>query len=314
VTRTWRVYLSVVGIAVIAYFLLSTGAQSLLYDAIALSAAAAMMGGIWLRRPQPISAWILLAMGVLLLAIGDVAYGTSQPVPSIADMFYISGHALLMLGVFGLAAERTHRRPLSMIVISTCVAGGIGALSWLFLIAPSKNGGGIHMATQAVAMGYPLLDLLLLGLLLWAVGSDRLKTAPLGFMALAFALMLAADIGYAMQNFGTQYVLGGMLDAAWLVSYGLLGATLLHPAVLGERVVLLKATTPAATSRGPAVSTGPSVLRFGIILKWAGAMLLVLAATALLLGGIWGLANIVLLSGAYGITGSLLLITGVIGS
>ena len=311
--RTWRVYLVAVVVAVIVYFLLSTDQQSLLYDAIALSAAAAMVGGIWLRRPQPISAWILLAMGVLLLAIGDVAYGTSQPVPSIADMFYISGHALLMLGVFGLAAERVHRRPVSVIAISICVAGGIGALSWLFLISPSENG-GIHMATQAVAIGYPILDLVLLGLLLWAVGSDRLKTAPLGFLGLAFVLMVVADTGYAVQNFGTQYVLGGMLDAAWLVSYGLLGATLLHPAVLGERVALVRATTSASAPRGPSARVGPSVLRFGIVLKWAGSMLLVLAGTALVLGGLWGLANIALLSGAYGVTGSLMLITGSLGS
>ena len=91
-TWAWRWFLATIGVATLAYFFLPIGVQSILYDVVAVAAAAAMFAGIAWNLPEPRFAWTLLALGVLLWAGGDIVFGTSQPVPSLADMFYISAY------------------------------------------------------------------------------------------------------------------------------------------------------------------------------------------------------------------------------
>lgn len=94
------IFLGVVALMTLAYFRMTTDVQSLVYDGIAVSAAVGMFAGVVWIRPEPRFAWMLVSFGILAMAVGDIVYGTSQPVPSPADMLYISAY-LLMGGARG---------------------------------------------------------------------------------------------------------------------------------------------------------------------------------------------------------------------
>src|SRR5206468_10233454 len=102
VTRASRLFFGLVGAAVVVYFFLPVGEQTILYDLIALSAGGAMLAGVRRYRPDPLPAWTLLGLGTLCYAGGDIVFGDSSPVPSTADMLYLSAYLLLALGIMGI--------------------------------------------------------------------------------------------------------------------------------------------------------------------------------------------------------------------
>ena len=69
----------------------------------------------------------LIAFGILAFAGGDIAYGTYKPVPSVADMLYLTGYALLGAGMVSLLSGRVVRRQRSALVDGAAVATAIMA-------------------------------------------------------------------------------------------------------------------------------------------------------------------------------------------
>ena len=298
-TRTSGRYLAAVVTATAGYFLLSTQTQAVFYDAVGLSAAAAMLLGIRRYRPEPQTAWLLLAFGVLALVAGDIVYGESQPVPSPADMLYISGYALLVLGMIGLIPGRRRERPAPSLIVAGCTAASVGLVSWMFLLAPSSA--GIGLSTMAVSVGYPVLDLVLIGALVLAMRRAG-GTSSFRILGTALLLFLVADSVFALQDFGTAYVLGGTGDALWLLAYGCFGAALLHPSVRGGLAI----ESVAVVGRGAVTALGS--LRFRSVIGTTGRLVLGLAVIALFLGASRQSVGTIVLAGSYGMVGSLLML------
>jgi diguanylate cyclase len=93
-------------LAIGVYFALARHEQSVLFVAIGLSAVIAILIG---ARRQPRIArlpWYLFAAGILCQVIADAITGYYEihlnmepPLPSAADVFYLSGYPLLVLGI-----------------------------------------------------------------------------------------------------------------------------------------------------------------------------------------------------------------------
>jgi hypothetical protein len=303
-------------VTTIAYFFLATGAQSILYDGVALTAASVMFVAVAASRPQPISAYMLLSFGVLLLAIGDIVYGISQPVPSPADMLYVSAYPLIGLGLAGMIKTQPskERSPLTDALI---VVVGIGLSAMALLLFPSGDPTGLGFLTRAVAVGYPLMDLVLITILVRAACSDSERRISFLLIGSALVLLLVADVGYALQDFGTGYVLGGALDVAWLFAYACFGAALLDPSIVHRDEFrrsagrVPKASLPKQREgqswTAVALSHG---LRFRMMLMLSGRLLLGLMVVALVCAVSWRSPSLVLLAGAYGGTGILIMVAG----
>jgi hypothetical protein len=301
------------GAVTVAYFVLSIANQSYVADAVALAAAAAMGVAVARHRPDPLVAWVLLALGTLLLAGGDILYGTQQPVPSPADMLYISAYPLLGLGVVALARSTIRIRREPMFAEAVLVAAAIAVIAMVFLIVPAGQRDGAGAATKAVAVGYPLMDLGLLAIVVRPLRSDGRRRAAFALLAIGIGLRLVADVIYLFSDFGFAYSVGNPADAAWLLSYGFVAAAALHPS-LAERTVrsgpsvATEATTPVRiTNRNDA-----QAIRLREILSLAGMMLLGLAVVALFPATSWRSADLVLLAGTYGSIGGLLLLTSLV--
>ncbi len=316
-------FLVVVAIVVGAYFFQRSGVQNALFDGVGVAAAAAMFVGIGRNRAHPRFAWGLLAVGTLFMAIGDIIFGTSQPVPSVADMLYVSAYVALALGVVGVVRSEIPNHKESSLLDAIVVAAGVGILGILLLIIPAAHPDGAGLAAKAVSLGYPAIDVaLLIGVFRLARRDTAQRTAFL-LLGAGLLLRLVADSGYAMLSFGTTYVVGNPADAFWLLSYACFGAALLHPAVGRMKT----GTSSIWAAREDFVEDGISevypraasiihsqILRFRAILAWAGGILLALAGGTLLLGVSWHAPEVMLVSGAYGGSGMLIVIASAVSS
>jgi signal transduction histidine kinase len=249
--RAWGAYLALGGAAIAAYFgLRSTSlAQNVVYDAIGLSAVAAIVIGIRLQRPRAAGAWYLIAAGQLLFVAGDVVWAVfefglrSEPFPSVADVLYLGGYPVLAAGLLRLVRIHLRGGDLRALIDASIITIGAGLLAWVFLIDPYVDDHTLSGLELAISVAYPLSDILILGVgIALAVGPTT--RAPVYRLLMASLVgLLGADVVYGFQLLGAGYEVG-LIDVGWLLSYVLVGAAALHPSVrtLSE---------PAATEHGP---------------------------------------------------------------
>jgi hypothetical protein len=317
-SKVWSAaFVVAVVLVLVPYFFLSTEQQSIVFDAVGVAAGAAMVAGILVSRPQPRFAWTLLALGTLTMAGGDVVFGTTQPVPSAADMLYVSAYALLALGLLALVrseAPSPVESPLTDVLI---VAAGVAVAGILFIVVPAEHSRTPGFAARAISVGYPLMDLGLLALCVRSMRREAGRRVVFLLLCAGLVLRLLGDTGYAMLNFGTAYVAGDRADAFWLLSYACFGAALLHPA-LARSGAWASLHAGEAVPREPAIPTRPQpsvqaqAVHLRTILAWSGVTLLALGGAAMVVAHSWQAPEVVLLAGAYAATGSLVLIASAI--
>jgi hypothetical protein len=323
-SKAWSIgFVAVIGASVLVYFFLRPGTQSVVYDAIAVAASGAMFVGIVGNLAEPRFAWTLLAAGTLLMAAGDIVFGTSQPVPSVADMLYVSAYVALALGFVGLIRSEFPARRESSRLDAVIVAAGVAIVGILLLIVPAAHPDGVGVAARAVSLGYPSLDVILLAVLFRPAHRSTTRRVVFSLLAAGLLLRLVGDAGYALTHFGTTYVTGDPADAYWLLSYALFGAALLHPAVAWAKMDTSSIWTPradfAAAVEPEIYAQAASIIqsqaiRFRRILAVAGGILMALAGITLMVAVSWHAPEISLVSGAYGGSGVLILIASAITS
>jgi PAS domain S-box-containing protein len=236
----WLVYL-IVGSAVLAAFLLIHSIRvGPLFNVIGLSGAAAIVIAVRLHRPQQPLAWYLVAIGQVLFVAGDVItynykdfFGTEPPFPSIGDLLYLLVYPFLVIGILLLIRRRTPGGDRVSLLDSLIVGVGIGSLSWVLLIAPNVRDETLSVAQKLVAMGYPVMDLVLLTVAVrLAVGAGR---RPAAFSLLTFSVVTLfvtdAIYGWIVLH-GTYNNATGYLEGGWGLFYLLWGAAALHPTML----------------------------------------------------------------------------------
>jgi hypothetical protein len=317
------VFAGTVAAVVALYFFLPIGVQTVLFDAVALGAAAAMFVGMRRHAAEPRFGWILIVAGTLLMALGDVVFGTTQPVPSVADMLYVSAYVALMLGVVGLVRSLIPNREPSSRLDAVIMAAGVAIVGILMLIIPASDPGQSGLAAKAVSLGYPIIDIaLLIGIIRLAKRATDQRPA-FALLIAGLALRLAADAGYAALSFGSAYSVGNGLDALWLLSYACFGAALLHPAVGRIEVDTTSMWTAPDVSAPSVEPTGSrrsgsviqwQVLRFRAILATAGAILMALSGVTLIVAMAWAAPEIMLVAGAYGGSGLLIVVASSVAS
>jgi signal transduction histidine kinase len=270
-----RAYL-IAGLAAIGlYFALPwhSFGQTLVYDAIGVSAAAAAVVGARLHRPALRLPWYLFAAGLLAFAAGDVLFNlyafvwhSDPPVPSVADVFYLAGYPFLTAGLILLVRclRREERRGGRIDAAMLIVAFSL--CQWVFIIEDLTDSGSF--ADRAVAISYPLMDVVLLSALVFLALTPIWRTISYRYLAASIVLLLFADELYGLSP--ARYASTSWLDAAWLLSYVLWGVAALHPS--------MRELSEPARGGGPRVST----LRFGMLvaaMATAPAVLLIQAAT-----------------------------------
>ena len=153
----WLVYL-VAGVAVLAAYLFVHPIRvGPLFNLIGLSGACAIVVAVRLHKPRQRMAWYLVAIGQVLFVGGDVItynykslFGGEAPFPSIGDLFYLLVYPFLVVGILLLIRRRTPGGDRVSLVDSLIVGVGVGALSWVLLIAPNVRDETLSLAQKLV--------------------------------------------------------------------------------------------------------------------------------------------------------------------
>jgi signal transduction histidine kinase len=231
-----RAYLAAGLAATALYFLLpwDSFGQTMVYDAIGASAAAASVLGARIFRPSLRLPWYLFGAGLLAFTVGDVLFNLyafvwnrEPPVPSIADVFYLAGYPILTVGLALLVrCLRSDERRKGRIDAAMLIAA-FALCQWIFLIQDRLQHGSV--AERVVAISYPAMDIVLLSALVFFALSPTSSAVAYRYLGGSIVLLIVADEVYGVSP--ASYASATWLDSAWLLSYVLWGAAALHPSM-----------------------------------------------------------------------------------
>jgi diguanylate cyclase (GGDEF)-like protein len=222
----------------IAYFLLpGPEEQDLFYQVPEMLAVVAIVAAVRLHRPGNATAWLLLAAGLALTATGDWTWVVldrvfgADPFPSLADAFYLGGMATIAASMWLLIRGRLPEGDSAGVLDALIVTVSAGLLTWVLLMAPVVSETGQSAWELAVALAYPLIDILLLGVLVRLVLVPGRMSTDLRLVVAALLAFLASDYPYALLALNDGYRVGMLIDAGWLIGAVLWGAAALHPSM-----------------------------------------------------------------------------------
>lgn len=234
---TWQLVAAFGAVTTAAYPFLSVLAQNVAYDALGLLCVLAVGVGLFRYRPSRPAPWLLLGLGVLLWVLGDLAYSWQDlqpgdpPFPAVADLLYLGGYPAMAAGL-ALSVRRTGARDGAAWQDASILALAASVLVWETLLQPVVEEPGTSVVARSVALGYPVMGLVLLLLVLRLVHGRGRRPGPCGVLALALALYLVSDMAYGLQVVRGTYETGGAVDLGWLLSYAVLGTLALHPSMV----------------------------------------------------------------------------------
>jgi diguanylate cyclase (GGDEF)-like protein len=238
--RSWRLYLLVGALATLPIVIIpDSWWYTAWYDALGLSAVAAVLIGVRRNRPRTQVTWWWLAVGQLLFVIGDLLFDLHERVwhtdafPSVADGFYLSGYLPLTIGLLLLVRARTPGRDRASLIDATIIATGLGLLSWVFLMKPAATDSSLTVVGRVISVAYPAADVLLLALLARLLAGAGVHNTAFRLLAGSLVVMLAGDLGFAVLAQTDTFTPNNVLNITWLLAYVLFGAAALHPSMAG---------------------------------------------------------------------------------
>ncbi|MDT9680505.1 EAL domain-containing protein [Streptomyces sp. TRM76323] len=184
-------------------------------------------------------AWLLFAFSSAMAACGNAVWGwyevvLDQPVPdsSLADLFFLLFAPPAIVGLLVLAKRPVTRAGWVCLALdSWLIAGSLLTLSWSLALAHTARVDGESVARAALALAYPLLDIVLVSMLL-ALHFRRSKgnRSAVHTAVAALALTVLCDALFTSPLLRDAYRSGQLLDAGWFA-----GSLLLAYAPWGAR-------------------------------------------------------------------------------
>jgi signal transduction histidine kinase len=242
------------------------------------------------KAQQAADAWRFFAAAFILYAIGDAAFFALDaiwgldPIPSLADVLYVSYYATFLVGLF-----RWPRKPLQrsewqrLILDFGLVVCGSAMVFWVFIFLPALSVKDVQPMILFLGFLYPALDLMLV----WAVTMLLIRQRhepsqfPLLLIGLGMVLMGLADAFFTYQTL-QDVLAGGYLPN---ILFGLSWVATCSAAVIQTRQTTTNTEDEAATTlRGSSLflqfSERPIYSYLPYLWAWlAYTMLLVLHAS-----------------------------------
>ncbi|HEX7544893.1 MAG TPA: EAL domain-containing protein [Candidatus Limnocylindrales bacterium] len=171
--------------------------------------------------------WLVLAAAILVYALGDLTWawldlgGGNTASPSLADAAYVAYYPIVAAALFMFQRASSARRDtLRLTIDSLIVVIGGGIVVWHTLFRPVLASLDPNPITAALALGYPIGDLVLL----FGVAATALRHPPeidaraLTALVGGLGLMFVADVGYGQLNLTGSFGLERWPDVIYLSS------------------------------------------------------------------------------------------------
>lgn len=224
-------------LACLVYLMLRAGPEGAVGYLVvaAVGVVMSVVGACLVRGPRR-RVWVILAAGQVLYLSGDVLWVIYQevlhiaPYPSLADAFYLTRYALLVVGLMWLIRGRRRGRDRAAFLDAAIISTGFAVLGAVFVVAPVAAAGGESPFSQVVAGAYPVGDLLLLAVLVRLFTTGAARSVSFWSMVGGLAITMVVDIQYVLS------VVSGVwfpdwINIGWLVGYLLIGFSAMHPSV-----------------------------------------------------------------------------------
>jgi len=234
VARAWLGYAAVGALLLAVYPFLSDLGATVAFTLASVSSVAAVLIGVRVFRPAHPLPWYLLAAANASFCAGDLVYeyyaqrDVHAPFPGVADVFYLGAYPLLFVAI-GLVIRRSEAGDSAAWLDAGIWTGGAVVVGWLPLFSPFVHDDSTGVWSRVIALGYPLMDVVLLLLLVHQLTRRGPRLQPHRLMAIGLAGLFVSDVVYAVRSLNGTYVTGELTDLGWIVSYVALGAAALHP-------------------------------------------------------------------------------------
>ncbi|MEU1281620.1 EAL domain-containing protein [Streptomyces sp. NPDC005805] len=206
-------------------------------------------------------AWLLFSFSSFMAAAGNAVWGWYEvvldapvPSPSVADFFFLCFAPPAIVGLLVLAKRPSGRAGWVCLGLDAWLIGGsLLTLSWSLALAHTAHARGESVAPAALALAYPLLDIVLVSMVLAlhfrrTPGSrSAVNTAIAGL-----ALTVLCDALFTSPLLRDSYRSGQLLDAGWFA-----GSLLLAYAPWGARRAVEAAGGAARGPRRPGRAARP---------------------------------------------------------
>ena len=175
--------------------------------------------------------WLLMGGSSLAWGLGMAVWtsyesigGRDVPFPSLADVGYLLTVPLAVAAVliFPTAPQRLAAQART-VVDGLVIGASMLAVSWILALGPVVRSGGAGTLADVISIAYPLGDVLIATIVLFAIARTRLGS-PLGratLLLLCGGLLAAAvsDSGFAYLALQNSYASGNRIDIGWFVGY-----------------------------------------------------------------------------------------------
>ncbi len=170
-------------------------------------------------------AWRIVAVGLASFGLANTYYQwfvqflDPIPIPSLCDALWFAFYPLVYAALVLLMRARVDRLPLSLGLDGLVVGLGAATMGAAVVVPELVAHLGGSVAQTAVNVIYPVADLLLLALVVFAMSSFRWRPSPaLWWLAAGLVVFGFVDSTYVVQAARGTYQPGGLLDAAWVVA------------------------------------------------------------------------------------------------
>ncbi|NEE14870.1 EAL domain-containing protein [Streptomyces sp. SID7499] len=240
----------------VCLYLAWPGLRGPLWAVVVLTGATAVALGVLVNRPGHRWPWLMLAAGLTVVAAGGTrahAQGAyvqaSGPAPSPADAFGLVAYPLFALGLFGLVRSRRVGRALPGLLDALIVTTGLSLAAWIHLVQPLATRGGLTWQQRALALAYPLGDVMLLAVLARLLPPRPLSSRDraVGLLVLGTVALLLFDLAAGLLLLDGGLTSGALLDFGWIALCTAWGSAALDPSMTG----------PAAPRPPPRALPGP---------------------------------------------------------
>jgi diguanylate cyclase (GGDEF)-like protein len=183
-------------------------------------------------------AWAALASSALAWGIGELAWSFYElalrrdvPFPSVADLGFLAAVPLACaaLLLFPSAPSRP-TRTFTSLLDAGIVASALFFTSWALVLEPLWHTRGEPALNQAIALAYPVGDVLTVALVvILLVRAPLADRGPLLLIGGALVSIAVADSAFAYFTNNGTYSLGELTDTGWVLGYQVVALAGLHP-------------------------------------------------------------------------------------
>ena len=140
-------------------------------------------------------------------------------------------YPFLVGGMLLLIHERDEGRDRSALLDALTVTLALATLLWVYLISPYADGHSMSPFARLTSIGYPAMDILVIGVLADGRRRPARREPAFVFMLSGVVVLLLSDAIYCWRLLESHFTPGPVTMAGWAILYALLGAAAMHPSM-----------------------------------------------------------------------------------